>query len=460
MKPFRLDQVTARIRAVMRRTNGRPSPEPIRVGELVIHEPTRVGHPRRRAARAGPAGVRPAAGARRSAPARSSASAPCSPRSGSRPTAAPTAPSTSTCRGYAASSARPRPSRATWRACAESAYAWSTPRASGTSRPPDPAKWHFSGGEVALLRATTATWAARYCHLGGGGLPPRRTCLPPHRTWLAVSAGYDVPLAVRQALVQPLPWAAGTIRSLSPWTSRTGTVTAARSKSHAPSHERLSRTKPSKVAMARWKSASNAGSRSGRSSNQFSPGGRVCWNAAWNSVVGHRLHRTEEPLRPLGQDRGGGVAVAGGEQLDRPAVGSSSSSGATSAWLPGRRGRRSSRRARARRAARARAYGPPPELPIATTASSPSWSASSSASAAAGGQAGRAGRGGAVPRAGRRDQAYAVRARAASATTAAWPAVPGVPWKKRTGAPAGSPRSAYSRVRPSRSVTVVNTARA
>ena len=32
VKPFRLDQVTARIRAVMRRTNGRPSPEPIRVG--------------------------------------------------------------------------------------------------------------------------------------------------------------------------------------------------------------------------------------------------------------------------------------------------------------------------------------------------------------------------------------------------------------------------------------------
>ena len=35
VKPFRLDQVTARIRAVMRRTNGRPSPEPIRVGEVV-----------------------------------------------------------------------------------------------------------------------------------------------------------------------------------------------------------------------------------------------------------------------------------------------------------------------------------------------------------------------------------------------------------------------------------------
>jgi DNA-binding response OmpR family regulator len=42
VKPFRLDQVTARIRAVMRRTHGRPSPEPIRVGELVSHEPTRT----------------------------------------------------------------------------------------------------------------------------------------------------------------------------------------------------------------------------------------------------------------------------------------------------------------------------------------------------------------------------------------------------------------------------------
>ncbi len=147
VKPFRLDQVTARIRAVMRRTNGRPSPEPIRVGELVIHEPTRYGHPRGRAARAGPAGVRPAAGARRSAPGRSSASAPCSPMSGSRPTGAPTAPSTSTCRGYAASSARPRPSRATWRACAESAYAWWT--RGGATRPATEAPDQSSPGSPA-----------------------------------------------------------------------------------------------------------------------------------------------------------------------------------------------------------------------------------------------------------------------------------------------------------------------
>jgi DNA-binding response OmpR family regulator len=41
VKPFRLDQVTARIRAVMRRTHRGSSSEPIRVGELVIHEPTR-----------------------------------------------------------------------------------------------------------------------------------------------------------------------------------------------------------------------------------------------------------------------------------------------------------------------------------------------------------------------------------------------------------------------------------
>ncbi|MGC4110794.1 MAG: response regulator transcription factor [Nocardioides sp.] len=42
VKPFRLDQVTARIRAVMRRTQRAATTEPIRVGELLIHEPTRT----------------------------------------------------------------------------------------------------------------------------------------------------------------------------------------------------------------------------------------------------------------------------------------------------------------------------------------------------------------------------------------------------------------------------------
>jgi DNA-binding response OmpR family regulator len=42
VKPFRLDQVTARIRAVMRRTTRAASTEPVRVGELVIHEPSRT----------------------------------------------------------------------------------------------------------------------------------------------------------------------------------------------------------------------------------------------------------------------------------------------------------------------------------------------------------------------------------------------------------------------------------
>src|SRR5262249_38151066 len=42
VKPFGLDQVTARIRAVMRRSQGRKSPEPIRVGDLLVHEPTRT----------------------------------------------------------------------------------------------------------------------------------------------------------------------------------------------------------------------------------------------------------------------------------------------------------------------------------------------------------------------------------------------------------------------------------
>jgi DNA-binding response OmpR family regulator len=42
VKPFRLDQVTARIRAVMRRTQRSKRTEPIRVGELLIHEPART----------------------------------------------------------------------------------------------------------------------------------------------------------------------------------------------------------------------------------------------------------------------------------------------------------------------------------------------------------------------------------------------------------------------------------
>jgi len=42
VKPFRLDQVSARIRAVMRRTQRRTTTEPIRVGGLTIHEPSRT----------------------------------------------------------------------------------------------------------------------------------------------------------------------------------------------------------------------------------------------------------------------------------------------------------------------------------------------------------------------------------------------------------------------------------
>jgi DNA-binding response OmpR family regulator len=41
LKPFGLDQVSARIRAVLRR-GGRSSVDPIRVFELVVHEPTRT----------------------------------------------------------------------------------------------------------------------------------------------------------------------------------------------------------------------------------------------------------------------------------------------------------------------------------------------------------------------------------------------------------------------------------
>jgi DNA-binding response OmpR family regulator len=42
VKPFRLDQVSARVRAVLRRTRRAAPADPIRVGELVIHAPTRT----------------------------------------------------------------------------------------------------------------------------------------------------------------------------------------------------------------------------------------------------------------------------------------------------------------------------------------------------------------------------------------------------------------------------------
>jgi DNA-binding response OmpR family regulator len=41
VKPFGLDQVSARVRAVLRRATSRASSEPIRVGDLEIHAPTR-----------------------------------------------------------------------------------------------------------------------------------------------------------------------------------------------------------------------------------------------------------------------------------------------------------------------------------------------------------------------------------------------------------------------------------
>ena len=41
VKPFGLEQVSARVRAVLRRSTNSPTAEPIRVGELQIHAPTR-----------------------------------------------------------------------------------------------------------------------------------------------------------------------------------------------------------------------------------------------------------------------------------------------------------------------------------------------------------------------------------------------------------------------------------
>ena len=118
VKPFGTDQLAARIRAVLRRAGSAGTPaEPIRVGDLVVDERDPHGH----AGRA----VRSSWRARSStscspwprAPARWSPSASCWPTCGSRPTAARSAPSTSTSPGCAASWARRRPSRATCTWC-------------------------------------------------------------------------------------------------------------------------------------------------------------------------------------------------------------------------------------------------------------------------------------------------------------------------------------------------------
>ena len=78
------------------------------------------------AARAGPKGVRPAPRTRRTGRrGRHQARAARGGVAAGR-TAAPTGPSTCTCHGCVASSVRPRPNRATWTACAASAYGWWT----------------------------------------------------------------------------------------------------------------------------------------------------------------------------------------------------------------------------------------------------------------------------------------------------------------------------------------------
>ena len=218
-------------------------------------------------------------------------------------------------------------------------------------------------------------------------------------------------------------------------------MTAARSMSHAPSHDRLSRTKPSKVAIARRKSAWNAGMRSGRLSNQFSPGAGS--SAARRGTprrsrrIGHRslsVHSISIAVRRR-RRRPRAARSRGG----RP---SSSPPASTSAWLPGPPCTRP-RDPSGASAATARANGPPPEVPIGTTASSPSWSASSSASAAA-----EVRPGGLVVEAPYPGRVGAMRrtpfGRAASATTPPVPRSRGAV-EEQDRLPAGSPRSAYSR---------------
>ena len=107
LKPFQAGQLEARIRAVLRRAAGVADAAlaPVTVADLTVDPRSRrvtlAGRPVELVAQ----GVRPARVPRRAGRAPSSPSASCSPRCGSCPTAGRTRPSTSTCRGCAASSA-------------------------------------------------------------------------------------------------------------------------------------------------------------------------------------------------------------------------------------------------------------------------------------------------------------------------------------------------------------------
>ena len=124
IKPFTAGQLNARIRAVLRRM-GRTDEDPvITVGGLVIDTRSYEVTRRRATVSSWPARSSSCSSRSPAGPARSSPSATCSARCGSRRGAVPTAPSTCTCPGCAASSARPPRRRATCTACAASACDW------------------------------------------------------------------------------------------------------------------------------------------------------------------------------------------------------------------------------------------------------------------------------------------------------------------------------------------------
>ena len=113
VKPFTSAQLDARIRAVLRRTRrvrrGAAHPRRRRPRGRPRRPP---GAPRRRPARPHARASSTCSPTSPSGPARWSPSASCSPRCGTSRGAGRTRPSTSTCRGCAASSARPPPSPA------------------------------------------------------------------------------------------------------------------------------------------------------------------------------------------------------------------------------------------------------------------------------------------------------------------------------------------------------------
>src|SRR5690606_2940770 len=162
--PFGAAQLDARIRAVLRRAGeGGTRPARLRVGGLELDLSSRAVRLDGRPVELTPASST-CCGTWPNAPGRWSASGSCSPRCGTCRTGRPTRPSTSTCPGCGASSARPRRRRGTCTPCAGWAYGSprrSRPRERGAGPGGGAGRRHHLGGPVGVPGTDRAAAAQR-----------------------------------------------------------------------------------------------------------------------------------------------------------------------------------------------------------------------------------------------------------------------------------------------------------